>query len=80
MASLCAVSSSSKLEQISSFYSNPKIKGNAYVNYAAVRHNIRLGVHSIVEMQDVNHVLTMGVLAKEKAYAAVDLVYLVELP
>lgn len=69
-----------KLEQISSFYSNPKIKANIYLNYALGPHNLRLATHYIGSMRDVNHVLPDASLAVEKAYTEVDFVYRVESP
>jgi iron complex outermembrane receptor protein len=75
-----AIDRAGKLDQLSLFYSDPKIKANFYINYAIGIHNVRLGVHYIGEMKDVNHVLADGSLAKEKPYTSVDLIYRVALP
>jgi len=73
-----------KAELLSAFYSDPRWKGNLYLNYSLGRHNFRATLHFVGAMRDLNHDIdtaTPGVQpAKIKAWTPLDLVYRVELP
>jgi iron complex outermembrane receptor protein len=70
-----AIDRAGKVEQLSSFYSDPRIKATSYLNYSHGPHNARLVLHYIGAMEDVNNAL-----AKVSAYTSVDLIYRVALP
>lgn len=73
-----------KAELLSAFYSQPRWKGNFYLNYSLGRHNLRATLHYVGSLQDLNHDINTAVPgvqpAKIKAWTPVDLVYRVELP
>jgi iron complex outermembrane receptor protein len=73
-----------KAELLSAFYSQPRWKGNLYLNYSLGRHNFRATLHYVGSLRDLNHdrdTATPGVQpAKIKAWTPLDLVYRVELP
>lgn len=72
-----------KAELLSAFYSDPRWKGNLYVNYSLGRHNIRATLHYVGAMRDLNHDIDAapGIQpARIKTWMPIDLVYRVELP
>lgn len=79
-----AVDRAGKAELLSAFYSQPRWKGNLFLNYSLGRHNFRATLHYVGSMRDLNHdsdTATAGVQpAKIKAWTPLDLVYRVELP
>jgi iron complex outermembrane receptor protein len=73
-----------KAELLSAFYSDPRWKGNLFLNYSLGRHNFRATLHIVGAMRDLNHdsdTATPGVQpATIKAWTPLDLVYRVDLP
>jgi len=72
-----------KAELLSAFYSQPRWKGNLFLNYSLGRHNFRATLRYVGSMRDLNHDIDAapGVQpAKIKAWTPLDLVYRVELP
>lgn len=82
---LAGIDRVNKAELISSFYSYPQIKANAFANWSQDIHNVRATVRFIGEMEDQNHPVpvagsTTPNYAKIGSYVQLDLVYRVELP
>ncbi|WP_296595283.1 TonB-dependent receptor [Phenylobacterium sp.] len=79
-----AVDRAGKAELLSAFYSQPRWKGNLFLNYNLGPHNFRATLRYVGAMRDLNHdsdTATAGVQpAKIKAWTPIDLVYRVDLP
>jgi iron complex outermembrane receptor protein len=79
-----ALDRAGQLELLSAFYSYPRLKTNAYVNFQRGIHNLRVSARYVGEMEDRNHDSNTGLAGLQPAsvdsYLQLDVVYRAELP